>query len=134
MQVARHLLCTPDYCDWTATTVFYAAVHIVEAILFPHHSADHVTREAVLKDKRYEKMWEHFRPLKNASEVARYLEDKSGKTVLFKNYLSSDQVRETLIMHRLNQIVKSASKLINNAELATALRDEFARQFQPPQS
>jgi len=132
MQVVGHLLLTPDYCDWTTTTAFYSAVHIVEAILFPDHSPDHVTREETLKVQLYQKIWEHFRPLKNASEVARYLEDKSGHTVLFKNYLSANQVKQTMVMHHLNQIVKSASKLINNTELSTALRAEFAQQFQPP--
>lgn len=132
MEVAAHLLLTPAYCDWTATTAFYTAVHVVEAALFPRHSTDHVTREKILKNSRYQKIWEHFRPLKNASEVARYLEDRPGKTMLFKNYLSSDEVKQTLIMHHLNQIVKSASRLIGSNDLATKLRDEFTRTFQPP--
>lgn len=112
-KVIDYLLGGPaDFSEWITTIAFYKALHLVEA-LFAHdgkwHKKSHVSRESLLKaTTRYSHIYEHYRPLWNASMVARYLLGES----IFSNYLSPEKVRSELLNHRLTKIEKSVFKLI----------------------
>ena len=120
IDVAHHLLEIPEYRDWVAITIFYSALHIVEAVFFSHatnektrHGRSHDCREAILKGtKSYQKIWGHYRELLSASIIARYLEGRGGRTVLFNIYMSESKVRERLIKHHFHQLIKSAIKFL----------------------
>ncbi len=107
----------PALADWITTVAFYKAVHLVEAV-FDHdklgHSGDHKQRAAFLKSKnRYDTLFEHYRPLKSASEIARYLRDGGGKNYnTFDDYLSPARVQSEILGHRLKQLERSARKLL----------------------
>lgn len=107
------------YCDWTATTAFYAALHIIDAILFKHHNKKHGqthgVREAILKAKSYQHIYKHYRELSSASKIARYLTDGSGHSVVFEDYMSQSTVKDILIKHHLQQIIKSAKNFLDDA-------------------
>lgn len=116
--VIAHLqTANPELHDWVTTVAFYKAVHLIEAV-FAHdgtgHSGDHGQRSILLKSKRrYDKIYEHYRPLKSASEIARYLQTQHGggfKT--FNDYLTPPQVQSEILGHRLLQLERSARKLL----------------------
>ena len=67
--------------DWVVTVAFYAALHIVDAVLYEkntglgRHGRDHATRDQTVKyDNRFTQIWRCYRPLQNESIVARYLQ------------------------------------------------------------
>jgi hypothetical protein len=111
--------------EWVATVAFYKAVHVVESVFVVQGieaSTDHWERLNQLKrDRRFAKMHEHFRPLFNASLIARYLSDVDGtgfKT--FVDYIPADQVKAKLVRHRLHQLEESGVKFLTR-ELADKL-------------
>ena len=113
--------------EWIATVAFYKAVHVVEAVLVVQgigSSTDHWERLNQLKrDKRFTKMHEHFRPMFNASLIARYLSDVDGNTGFktFTDYIPADQVKAKLVRHRLHQLEESAVKFLTK-DLADKLK------------
>jgi hypothetical protein len=69
-------LATTPYLDWVVTAYFYAALHLVEALLYARenlHSPNHETRKEWIRDKGYlTVIKDAYRDLKNHSENARY--------------------------------------------------------------
>ncbi len=106
----------PQYSDWMATVAFYAAVHCVEVLLAKDgisHPMTHEGRNECLKrQNRYKKIWENYRPLYEASIVARYLSFQSQKHPSFDQWITPEQVRTQLIDTYLRQIEASVSKLL----------------------
>ncbi len=139
MDVAHHLLEIPDYRDWVATTIFYSALHIVEAVFFSDrsnertkHGRGHDGREVILKETTsYRKIWEHYRQLVSASIIARYLENHSGRTILFNRYMSESKVREVLIGNHFWQLIKSASRFVSS-QSGSLLKQRFDNYFRTP--
>lgn len=82
----QHLINTGRFSDWAATGMFYAAVHYVEAAfdarLNGFHTFSHAAREyhlsRVLPDPKSRM---HYRRLKSASILARYLAGVSASGV-----------------------------------------------------
>ena len=114
-----------DFPQWVVTIAFYKALHIVEAVFAGDpkstqaHTDDHHSRNRVLKrDRRYEKLWRHYRPLYNDSLIARYLRDNDNQPTfdVFSQYLNPDDVRKKHLDHNLVQIVKTARTLLNDPE------------------
>ena len=108
VETASFLNQNEKWHDWTATTTFYAALHVVDAVLAADgpagHGQSHDERAAILKTtKRYEQIWRHYRPLFAASLVARYLQARSGGPTYgsFSDYLTPTQVRDMLMKHHL---------------------------------
>ena len=100
-----------DFAHWVIAVAFYKALHLVEGIFSqepqPFHSKDHQERNRRLKDvKKYEHLWRHYRPLFEASMVARYLvAPNSGTAQLDLNaYLSGASIRGKFVNHYLRQI------------------------------
>ena len=97
-----------------ATTVFYTAVHVVEAVFDDRegvHSESHADRNDRLRRERtYRQIWRHFRPLYRESLIARYLAD-DGPPVVYSDHLSASGVKRTLLRHHLKQIAASAGRL-----------------------
>lgn len=106
-----------DFPQWVTCVAFYTAVHVVEAIFADegHHSDDHADRNQTLKQKRFQHVWKHYRPLWNDSLIARYLEDDAGNVYpLFSQYMPPEQVKSVHVDHNLVQIVHSARRLMDD--------------------
>lgn len=60
--------------DWAVTTLFYAALHLVEATLAPQgHSRTHVERDRTVRQHpQLRPIYGHYRELKERSLQARY--------------------------------------------------------------
>lgn len=64
----------PEYPEWRAAALFYAAVHYVEALAVTERSphVEHYARERWVR-KQHRNIWAAFSRLKQESEKARYL-------------------------------------------------------------
>ena len=104
------------YSDWMATVAFYAAVHCVETLLVHDkldHGMTHEGRNDCLKRiNRYKKIWENFRPLYEASLVARYLCHNNQSCPSFDQWISVADVKKRLIGGHLHEVEKSVIKLL----------------------
>jgi len=100
-----------DFAHWVIAVAFYKALHLIEGVFSqeqqPFHSKDHQERNRRLKEvKKYGHLWRHYRPLFEASMVARYLvapnsaEDQTD----LSTYLSGTSIRSKFINHYLRQI------------------------------
>jgi hypothetical protein len=105
-----------DFADWITIIAFYKALHIVEAVFATgkepsmRHGIDHNMRAQILKTtNKYKHIWANYRPLYNASMVARYLEDPSCN---FNVYLTPQQVRNSILNDHLHRIENSAKKFL----------------------
>ncbi len=105
------------YADWMVTVAFYAAVHCVESLLAKDkisHGMTHEGRNDCLKrNNRYKKIWENFRPLYEASMVARYLCHNGKSCPSFDQWMNVDDIKKLLIAKNLCEIEKSVRKLTN---------------------
>lgn len=91
-QLAEFLDGTP-YLDWRASSLFYAAVHYIQAYFFPKTFGSHVDREAAIQSERnVSAVWDDYRALKDWSMRARYLgekpSDKDFKSEILPSLLS----------------------------------------------
>ena len=101
-----------DFAHWVIAVAFYKALHLVEAIFYTDgfHSTDHRERNQRLKDvKKFGHIWKHYRPLFEASMVARYLVNPHSGTdqTDLNTYLSDTAIRSQFINHHLRQIEKT---------------------------
>ena len=105
-----------SFPEWITTISFYKAVQLVEAsFVFTQvgPTTSHGERLDKLKrERRYLHIYQHFRPLWQASTIARYLSDhESGKQYkAFSDYLSPEKVVTQMVRHRLRQIEASIAK------------------------
>jgi hypothetical protein len=110
---------TDDHLAWVVTVAFYKALHIVEAVFDGdprspvRHTDDHASRNRVLKTtSRYKHLWDNYRPLYEASLIARYLQFDGSPTVdVFMTYMPRTVVQDVIIRHHLHQIQQSAGSL-----------------------
>jgi hypothetical protein len=106
--------------EWIATIAFYKAVHLVEALFSTEkklqikpHSNDHSSRlDTLKKNNRYLNIFKHFRPLFNASIIARYLCDDKGSFCCFRDYYTIDDVKNKILNHHLKQIENTVAKML----------------------
>jgi len=134
VEVVCHLIEDGRYPDWAVVVAFYAALHAIETILScdnpPTHGQSHVRRNGILlHEKRFEKILTHYRPLENASCVARYLEEssRSGQSTTFSQYMSPQRVLDQAVKNDLVQILKSAAGLLGKGKSSEAFRDALKR-------
>ncbi|MCK4423094.1 MAG: hypothetical protein KAV18_03405 [Candidatus Omnitrophica bacterium] len=128
LQQAKHNQETIDFlltdidrfADWITAIAFYTALHLVEAVFFIdpkiNHGLDHIQRREVLRTtKKYEKIYDHYRPLWNASLMARYLSDSQSSTTgrIFNDCYSSQIVNDIMLNHHLAQIEKSVTRFLS---------------------
>ncbi len=102
-----------EFSDWMVVVAFYTALHAIEA-LFAHdgvtESIDHYSRNQILKGyKRYDQIWRHYRPLRDAAQAARY---QCGDD----SWVPVADVKGRLIGHHLASLGQSVSKLIGEEE------------------
>lgn len=79
---------------------------------------DHKVRNRLLKTtNRYQQLWRMYRPLWEASLVARYLRagEQSPTFEAFSQYLSRADIEGRILGHYLKQLEKSAGALIADA-------------------
>lgn len=111
---------TDEHLAWIVAIAFYKALHIVEAVFEADprspvkHTDDHGTRNKVLKTtSRYKHLWDNYRPLYEASLVARYLHFDGSPTVdVFSTYMPKTVVKNLILGHHLHQIQQSARRLL----------------------
>ncbi len=122
----EYLLRDDAHLGWAVTVAFYKALHIVEAVLAtkqpgcPEHTDDHKSRNKLLKTTiRFQQIWKMYRPLYEASLIARYLRaDDNGPThEVFDTYMPRKVVESMVMNHYLAQIEKSAATLVNDPAL-----------------
>ncbi len=114
-----------SHSEWIATIAFYKAIQLVEAwfaVKGQNPSNSHSRRLARLRTADAT-IYKHFRPLYNASMVARYLclpDENLGSTAIFKDFSSymSQNVVDELIKKRL-------------VSLETEVRKSLKRDFRP---
>ncbi len=108
-----------EHLAWCATTLFYVAVHIVEATFFhdaslakcDRHFSSHSNRSNFLRSTRsYQNVWLNFRPLKEISEVARYMD---GGQCDFGAYMTRTDIEKTILKHHLKKVGDSCDKRVN---------------------
>ncbi|MBL7186124.1 MAG: hypothetical protein ISS70_07340 [Phycisphaerae bacterium] len=136
IEAADYLLAEPSFSDWAAVVVFYAALHVVDAVFFcdpkapKKHGISHSERNDILKGTvHYQKIYEHYCIMSRVSHVARYLQDRStGRTVVFSTYMPTEVVRQQLVKHRLWQVIKSAANFLPD-KLATKLTEKYRSSF-----
>ena len=105
------------YPDWISTIAFYKALHVVEAVFANNpkigHGQNHEARERYLKSgpdrNRYRHIYGHYKPLYDASLVARYLTTGGDD---FSDYLTPDDVRNLILGHHLHQVEESACRFL----------------------
>ncbi len=113
-----------EHLPWVVAIAFYKALHLVEALLAgdpqspTRHTDDHKTRNRLLKTtNRYRNIWMAYRPLYEASLIARYLrEDANAPTYdVFSSYMPKAVVESRVLGHYLIQIEKSVGNLLGEA-------------------
>ena len=80
---------------------------------------DHRERNRILKKTpRYQHIWSFYRPLFQASLIARYLREdqNSPDCEVFSRYMPPETVRQKVLNHWLRQIEQSAAKLAGGDE------------------
>lgn len=121
-----YLLKNDDHLAWAATVAFYKAMHIIEAVFagdaqsLVAHTDDHKVRNRILKTtNRYRQLWRMYRPLWEASLIARYLrsDDHAPTYEIFSQYMNRDDVEQRVVGHYLAQIEKSAATLLGDPNL-----------------
>lgn len=96
-----------EYSEWIATIAFYKAVQLVEAMFARAGRAchDHRSRHDALK-RHHADIWRHYRPLWQASCVARYLHDNDSHSSYknFADYIAPSDVNNRLVLRRLRPV------------------------------
>lgn len=112
-----------DFPEAITINAFYKALHLIEAVFsqdrsIKHtHSYDH--RQKILKTSpRYHDIYRHYRPLINAQTVAKY-------SLGFRNYLSTEEVINEILNHRLRKIEELTRKISPAIEKAYPLSDKL---------
>lgn len=117
-----------DHLPWVVTVAFYKALHVVEALFASQasgeiqHTDDHRQRNDTLKTTvRFQQIWKMYRPLYNASLIARYLRDNASSPTfeVFSKYMSKEEVESKVLGHYLHQVQASASRLADDPEFLT---------------
>jgi hypothetical protein len=117
-EVLEYLMKEPGrFPEWITSVAFYKALHVVDAVLDEvgeNAPTDHRMRADKLKgQRRFTHIYENYRPLSNASSVARYLSDLHGKEYRrFTDFLSPERVVSEMVRHRLHQVEESCAKLL----------------------
>ena len=106
--------------EWVTIVAFYKALQLVDAclaVLGESPPSTHGERKrALLGTRQMSNIWKHYRDLKNASMVARYLTgDDRRKYSSFAAFISGSKAESTMVRHRLVQIEKSAKKILKKA-------------------
>lgn len=96
-----------EYSEWIATIAFYKAVQLVEAMFSKQGQAshDHRSRHDALK-RHHADIWRHYRPLWQASCVARYLHDNDSHTSYrnFSDYIAPNDIEKRIVFKRLRPV------------------------------
>jgi hypothetical protein len=118
-----YLAANDEHMPWVVTVAFYKALHIIEAVLDADpacpikHTDDHKTRNNLLKrTNRYRNLWQNYRPLWEASLIARCLRanEAAPSHDVFSTYMPANKVRSLILGHYLAQIESSAAKILGN--------------------
>jgi hypothetical protein len=68
-----HALEATNFTDWAVTALFYAALHLVDAFLWPVRLPSHARRGTfIAPSSDLSAMYAHYRELQDRSEDARY--------------------------------------------------------------
>src|SRR5258708_19395169 len=92
--------------EWITTIAFYKAVQIVEAVFtqsgIPSSASHRGRSESLTRKLGNEPLFQQYQFLLNASRIARYLHDESGKGFTrFTDFIPADRVVHRIIKKRL---------------------------------
>lgn len=104
------LMCVAEaggHPEWVATIAFYKALQVVQAMLAAQNISchDHRARANHLKT-RFPDIYKHYRPLWNASTIARYLHDQSSGSTFttFTDFCPEVDVYMRVVWKRLKPV------------------------------
>ena len=114
--------------EWVTTVAFYKALQVVEAVFAARSErppSSHGDRNARLKKPPYSAIWKHYRPLWNASCVARYLAEHDAPAKVYRSfydYIPEARVESLVIRHLLHQVEESACRMLSGRGTLTLAR------------
>jgi hypothetical protein len=118
-----------DHPGWVVTVAFYKALHVVEAMFAGEssgqsHTDSHMTRNKVLKNRKYSHIWKFYQPLYTASLIARYLRENENLPTyeIFSKFMPSETVENLVLNHYLRQIEKSAGNILGESDFSSKLK------------
>jgi len=134
IDVIQYLHEKPLFCDWVATVAFYAALHIVDAVLHHQetvyrrqHGFAHDQRRNILRQSgKYKGLYANYSKLRTHSQIARYLQLSRGGAMFFQQYMTFEQVTAVLLQQQLKTIMQLACKLVTT-QSAGYLREAIGR-------
>jgi len=134
LQVLRHLSTDKQYSDWVVIVAAYAALHVLEALIFlkddkrirDKHCSDHGAREDVFKNI-YPTIWKKYRPLFSASKVARYLKIEGEQGQTFRGYYSDDFVCDKLFKKYFHGVISQVKTILNGSDVLSDIEVEFEK-------
>lgn len=105
------------FSDWIVIVAFYKAIHMIEALrahAFKDHSHSHESREIFLKSQnRFYSLYRNYTALKEAAQIARYLNSKcNGDFSSFSQYLSPQDVKSQILDHELPHFESTLNKFL----------------------
>lgn len=122
LETARRFQATLDYLctekhnhqEWICAVAFYVALHFVDALLesrSEEYQHSHDGRLWALKSNRsYQHIHKHFRPLYDASLLARY---RSNGDRTFETELEGKCAVDIFVKHRLHQVRSGVQSLMS---------------------
>ena len=108
-----------DLLPWVVTTAFYSAVHKAESLFavdrfaVVRHSSDHIQRNNTIRTK-YSALWLHYKPLLDASIVARYCSFNGFDYPKFSDYLTRIAIQQQFIDGYLTNVVAFVDARLRN--------------------
>lgn len=103
----------------------YKALHVIEAARASRgdrRASNHSERLSLLRtENAFQQIYKHYKPLYDASTIARYLSDHAGPGFKsFTDYMKPQEVLSELIRHRLHQVEQSAVRMLKSQQAALA--------------
>ncbi len=120
IDTAKYLIEKKVFNDWVAVVLFYASLHIIDAVFFcdpkisEKHGRTHNIRRDILRGvTHYTNISRHYSPMYRIANIARYIEDRrTGSIMAFDVFMPADELEGELIKRHFWQILKSSSNFL----------------------
>jgi hypothetical protein len=121
LEVLCHLSVNPNFADWMVTVACYSCIHLIEALLAIEdaskartiHSTGHSERNLVLQTA-YPTVWKKFRPIYDASLVARYLTKNANTGESFSYHYPYDTVVQKLFKKYFSGVIRNIETILGD--------------------
>lgn len=135
LDVLHYLIPKENFYDWLVIVACYSSIHLIEAMLSLEngskartiHSTSHADRNLVLQNA-YPAVWRKFRPLYDASLVARYLiKDDGSASPGFPLCYNRDTVVNKLIKSHFAGVIQRTDTFISPNYDTSNIHDRFSQ-------